>query len=43
MSNFILFNPSYLGLGVNHLDQTLDDEFYISGESYTGLCLAIFQ
>ena len=30
-------------LGVYHPNQTLNDEFYISGESYTGICLAILQ
>ena len=29
--------------GVYHPNQTLNDQFYISGESYTGLCLAILQ
>ena len=28
---------------VYHPNQTLNDEFYISGESYTGLCLDILQ
>ena len=29
--------------GVYHPNQILNDEYYISGESYTGLCLAILQ
>ena len=35
-------NPSYLGVG--YITPTkLNDVFYIAGESYTGLCLAILQ
>ena len=37
------FNPSYLGVGVYHPNQTLNTEFFIAGEPYTGLCLAIFN
>ena len=29
--------------GVYHPNHTLNDKIYISGESYTGLCLAILQ
>ena len=32
------FNPSYLGVGANHPNETHNTEFYIAGESYTGLC-----
>ena len=44
----IIFLTSHLkpllpGAGVYHLYQTLNDEFYIFCESYTGRCLAILQ
>ena len=35
-------NPLPCG-GVYHPNQTLNAEFYITGESNTGLCLAILQ
>ena len=37
------YQPLLPRAGVYYPKQTLNNEFYIAGESYTGLCLAILK
>ena len=39
----VVFKPLLPRGGIYHPNQTLNTEFYITGESYTFLCLAILQ